>query len=62
MGRGILYTMLAGEAPSSSAGVYTAMGLMEEPTGIFMSTARLRVFFAVGLVRPPTMAFSSPLR
>ena len=35
---------------------------MEEPTGIFMSVARLRVLRWVGTVRLPTMAFSSPVR
>ena len=61
-GRGMLLTTEAGEPPISIAGAYTAMGLMEEPTGIFMSVARLRVFFAVGSFREPIMALISPVR
>ena len=44
------------------AGAETEMGLIAEPTSIFMSTARFRVFFAVGTVRLPTMALISPVR
>ena len=58
----MLYTTEAGLAPSSIAGAYTAIGLMEEPTGIFMSVARFSVLRAVTFVREPTTAFSSPVR
>ena len=61
MGRGMFMAMDAGDAPSSSAGAYTLSGLMEEPTGIFMSVARLSVFLAVGTVRLPTIALISPV-
>ena len=54
--------MVAGLHPSSMAGAYTAMGLIAEPTGMVMSVARLSVLRAVGAVRPPTTAFSSPVR
>ena len=43
-------------------GAYTEIGLMEEPTGMFMSAARFSVLRFVGGVRLPTMAFSSPVR
>ena len=58
----MLYTTEAGLAPSSSAGAYTEIGLMEEPTGIFMSVARFMVFRAVTSDREPTTASSSPVR
>ena len=61
IGSGMFITMLAGDAPSSIAGAYTAIGLMDEPTGMVISTARLKVFIAVGRVRLPTMALISPV-
>ena len=63
MGRGMLYTTaLPPSLLISMAGAYTEMGLMDEPTGMFISEARLSVLRRVGCVRPPTMAFSSPVR
>ena len=58
----MLYTTVAGPAPSSSAGAYTEIGLMDEPTGIFMSVARFSVLRAVISDLDPTTASSSPVR
>ena len=61
MGRGRLLAMEFAAAPLSSAGPYTAKGLMEEPTGMFADVARLSSRNCVGGVREPTTARTSPL-
>ena len=54
------WMMVPAPMPASSAGPYTVMGLMEEPTGN-LEVARFSIFNPAGGLRPPTMAFTSPV-